>query len=60
MWEHVSSVIVTTNALQRTPYAGQSCEESEKPGVGRSARRSILPAVDIQAKEEFKVLFLPC
>ena len=51
VWKNVSGVMVTTNALESTPYGGKSCKKPQQPGTARVALRRIVPTVRVQAEE---------
>jgi hypothetical protein len=58
MWECVSRVVISTKALQGSPYSRQCREESEERRILRVALRDVVgvPMLGIEAKEEFEVL----
>jgi hypothetical protein len=56
MRKNISGIIVSTYALERTPYTGKSGKEAQQAGMGRVASRRVAPFVAVEAKEQFDIL----
>jgi hypothetical protein len=54
--KHIPRVVVTSDALQGTPYRRQSGEEAQKTRVRRVALHRIVPTIRVQTEEELNVL----
>lgn len=56
MGKHIARVTVTPDTLQGTPDGRERVEEAENTRVCRVALVGVVPALGVQAKEEFDVL----
>ena len=50
------SIVVSTKALQGTPYPRECCEKSQETRVPRVALGRISPVIRIKAKEKLNIL----
>ncbi len=56
MWEGIAGIIVTSDALEGTPYARQGRKETQQARVGRIAHIGIVPARYNKTKKDFNIL----
>jgi hypothetical protein len=52
VWEHITGIIVTPQALKRAPYARNRREETKKSGVRAVAHCWLIPVTGVQAEEK--------
>jgi len=55
MREYILGIFITSHALQRTPDPWQTGEEAEETGVVGVTSGGVVPAVRVEAEEEFYV-----
>jgi hypothetical protein len=52
----VAGIVVSSYALECSPYARKGTEETQKAGIGGIALSGITPGVGIEAEEELNIL----